>query len=227
MFLTGTTSRCVFALSALLMLQPAYAALIEQERNLVPIGYLSNSLTDIAADNFTLDADYQLQRVTWWGMYEASDSQSLMDDFSISFYDGVDTFGGAVSGTTSAPVTAVTRSDTGETVDFFGDETFFVDLYYYEAVIDQALDAGDYLLSIGNNTSANWYWAESFDGSPSLGFGHYYLDGPAGWAFEDEFNLAFTLDGVELDDNQVPSPMTPLLMIAGLFALMSTRKRYC
>lgn len=162
-------------------------------------------------DDFSLSTNVILRDVHWYGVYGwGNGTEPAQDDFTIRIFNVV----GGVPGTTpfyEEHIGDVGRVDTGNTI---GNYRLFA---YSTLLTDTTLNAGDYFLSIVNNTSEPsypdyWYWAFS---SPtgnahfrSIFTRNHFGDGrwvPMGG--EASFNLT---------GEPVPEPGTLLMLGTGL-----------
>ena len=104
-----------------------------------------------------MTSDSTVTEVLWQGAYYAFNTPQAVDAFTIRFYQ--DTGSGGVG-------TLVDTFNVGDNVNRanMADDISGVDLYGYNASLGTGinLDAGNYWVSIFNNTSAdlndNWYW---------------------------------------------------------------------
>ena len=168
------------------------------------------TITGQVGDDFSFGNSVSVRDVHWWGIYGLTNTPINLDDFTIRIFDIV---GGipAVNPTHEFPVGHVGRTDTG--VDVLG-----FDLFEYWVVIPATmLSAGDYLLSIVNDTTLgadDWFWASSDQhGGDGWARG---VDGEV-WA-QQTFDLAFNLTGV-------PEPSTAALLALGLAGLAAGARR--
>ena len=117
----------------------------------------SGSSNQILAESFLLANDSVVEQITWTGVY----GNFLTEDFfTIDLFEDA----GGLPGDTllfSLDIDSLTRESTGKFVEI--DQQDFL-LYEYRADIDtQMLLAGDYWLSIVNDTpGAFWSWGAEF-----------------------------------------------------------------
>lgn len=202
--------------------------IVEQALNTVNnYGYLSNTGADNTADNFSLGSQTSLQSLKWYGSYfdpinfSTQIPSSTIDTFEINIFE-------SISSPTvfSLSSSSVTRSELspGE-VNFYGET-----IYEYEVSLSGVLNAGDYLLSISNSNTAffDWYWSDS-SAVGADGIVYYRGAITVPWDVDsfgnpDGLDAAFVLSGEPVVS--VPEPTTPLLLLAGMLALLlSKRKR--
>ena len=171
-------------------------------------GFISNINSDLSADNFILTGSSLIQSISWYGMYESAD-ENTMDTFDIRIFD--------LSGTelfSNSGLVSVSRSDSGFT-DVYGATIYM----YNVAVADWKLPANEYLFSVSNGNSdySNWYWADG------VGDGISYYQDSSSWVAEDlGADMAFTLNG---EPAAVPIPGSLLLLGSASGVLTAARYR--
>jgi len=166
----------------------------------------------VQLDTLSLSSPGTVRSVQWWGGYCCAGGQSA-DTFTIQFYSDVAGVPGAVFQTYAVAPTLV---DTGNTVAGF-------EVFQYTAdVPDTLLSAGNYWISIFNDTTAdpanNWFWATSAQTGTS-----YEIDG-GGAPILNGVSLAFNL--ADTSSPSVPEPSTLLLSGLGLAAVAGLRRRH-
>ncbi len=184
--------------------------IVDQSLNSVGnIGYMSNTGGNEMADNFSLAANYQIDGLSWFGMYFDLISTANTDSFLVGFYQSDSSLINEMSYSAN-----ITRTVT-PFLDAFGLPVYEYDLVFPTPIF---LDAGDYLLSISNSNTdfLDWFWADSLDGD----FLNYFrIAAIDTWSeYSQELSLAFTLDGSERDISEVPLPATLALLLIGLLA---------
>ena len=169
-------------------------------------------------DDFTLGATATLGQIQWWGGYFSANTPTTPDNFTIRFY----TITAGVPSTVvllSYNVGNVGRVDSG--LDSFGD-----DIYVYSATIpDTILPAGQYLLSIVNDTTADtddqWGWATSNQNAGAAWLRDFDAGPWQSYSAEFAFNISGPVNG-----NGVPDTGTSaLLFTIGLAALFLVDRR--
>lgn len=122
-------------------------------------------------DDFTLSSDSEIQQVKWAGFYSFGPDELATDNFSVRIFDIVN---GVPLDTPRIEYSniQVSRGDFG-----FGFSVGAMYSYIYTLATPLTLNAGNYFLSIINNTSTDdddWAWAQS-----SYGLGNpFYRDLP-------------------------------------------------
>lgn len=168
------------------------------------------------ADDFTLSATATINGVNWWGAYTPNNqSGAVPDDFTIRIIDNLFNLVAEIN------VGTVARFNTGL------DNALGLDIYGYEVTFSPfALTAGQYLLSIVNNTVGDgdferWSWQSTAnitgnigqfrrsDGVPLTGYG--------GWQ-DASSDFAFNITAV-------PEPGTLALLGIGLLGIGLSRRR--
>lgn len=176
-------------------------------------GFVSNSDGDLSADNFEITGNYQIESITWYGMYD-SDDASITDTFDIKMYDSSQNLLYQALGITSVIKTGLNLTDSnGQTIYSY---SFDVSSFGWE------LSNGEYLISISNENSeySDWYWA---DGQGGDGITYYLNSGT--WDTETyNVDLAFSLDGEPVQTGTVPEPGTMLLFGLGLLVTTFYRR---
>lgn len=196
----------------------------EQALNTIDnFGFPSNTGSTQAADNFSLVDQTRLESIKWYGSYQGLAPGPIdagtLDTFEISIFESL--------GSTAAfslSSSSVTRSElTPGQTDFYQ-----MTIYEYEVLLSGGWDlaAGDYLLSISNSNTAffDWFWSDSSAGADGVVYYRDFSTDP--WDVDifnnpDELDAAFVLSGEHI---AVPEPTTPLLLLAGVLALLFSRR---
>jgi len=144
--------------------------------------------TNEVAEDFQLLFPAAINRITFWGGYE-DDMPVATDEFSIRIYENNNGIPGMLIHEESGP--PASRIATGEI--FFRNDEY---LYEYTLAVPPQLSAGDYMISIANNTSGSattWLWARAWAGDiPGTAF---RVDGCPDWCRINPFNMALELYG--------------------------------
>ena len=187
----------------------AYVVVKEQLPHLTPGGLASGVYSPLheggvrVFDDFTLDSNYSITGINWWGLYTPSYSGD--SSFTLSFYAVGDVPSGSPIQVSSSSVTGINRGD---------------GVYQYSAVLATPFDATantTYWLSIYNTAPGSprwWGWQRANDdGNGSIQSPKDFPGTP--------YNVAFQLTA----DSPVPIPAAGWLLGAGLIALVLIRRR--
>lgn len=175
------------------------------------------------ADDFALDYAVNLQRISWWGIYDGN-FESGDDSFTVRIYSDL---AGGGDPTVELSAVAVVPADTG-LQDVAGNTVF---RYDYDLASALALSKGNYYLFVENLGPSDWAWLSSEQGVGGSFF-RTDDDGPAWEVLESEISegvfepasLAFSLEG-ERQVQAVPEPPAlALLGLAGLALLIARRR---
>jgi len=144
--------------------------------------------TNEVAEDFQLLFPAEINRITFWGGYE-NDMPVATDEFTVRIYENDNGIPGMLIHEESGP--SASRIATGEI--FFRNDEY---LYEYTLAAPPQLSAGDYMISIANNTSGSattWLWARAWAGDiPGTAF---RVDGCPDWCRINPFNMALELYG--------------------------------
>ncbi|MEP6962184.1 MAG: PEP-CTERM sorting domain-containing protein [Acidobacteriota bacterium] len=174
---------------------------------------LDFSPTQVSFDDFTVGA-VTLRQVVWHGIYAATNTASVVDSFTIQFFNNV---AGSPSGAAiQSYAVSPSRVNTGNLV-----VSTYKDYLYTATIPDTVLAAGTYWISIFNNTvldtDDNWYWSTSSNsGNAKLSNG-----GAAPSSIGVELSFALT----DTASSSVPEPSSLLLSAAGLTGFAALRRR--
>ena len=163
-----------------------------------------------AANEFSLDEKTVVGSLSFTGLYaNANTPEADIDNFSVYVYQYSGGDVGALAHTLA--ITRASRTDTG--LDFINQ----YDIYSYNLdVVDLELAAGDYFLSLVNDTSSDvddsWFWTLEFDRQGAAGS----FDSGANWSALNS-RMDFTIFGADM--TPVPLPAGLPLMLVGLGAL--------
>lgn len=181
-----------------------------------------------AADDFVLSAATQISGINWWGAYTSQNQfDAVADDFSLRILDA------AFGLVADINVGSVTRFDTGLNAEDLGNG-IVRDIFGYEtSIAPLVLTAGQYYLSVVNNTAGDglaerWSWQSTAGVSGTVAQARQsnavFADTTTGWE-----NTAGPPDGAGYDlafnITSVPEPSTITLLGIGMLGLGLTRRR--
>lgn len=193
-------------------------------------GFISTKNGYNTADNFSLGSRTSLQGITWYGSYfdptgalTTPISPPSSETFDITIFDSLNSSAPTLLSLLSF---SVNRVELTPVLYDALEETIFE----YEVTLSNylTLDAGVYFLSIINidvNDSLEWAWSDSTVGDGVV----YYRDSISeSWDVDSVGNpegldAAFVLAGEPVVT--VPEPATPLLVLAGMLALLFSKRR--
>ena len=171
------------------------------------------------AENFSLEHQYSVTGLTWWGSYESSD---VADSFTVRLFsdaNGQPKVNADILDSNPLPVNQTT--ETGVT-DYDGQQ-----MYRYEVSLNVLLGPGNFYLSVMNDAAEQWYWADAASGDQANWFRESDNDS---WTNDPDpyydYDLAFVLNG-ERVVTEVPEPGTWVLMLLGLFGLLFRQRGQC
>jgi hypothetical protein len=188
-------------------------------------GFVSDPQSFVYGNGFTLSADSVITGLNWYGAYkDVFATYSGPDAFSISIYA---VHNGAVS---LSPVytfsgLSVSKMPTGLSMPW--DYSIF---QYDTSVNPQTIAAGDYVLSITNNTPQSDLWLWSWSENCETCEGNYSLfDFGNGLAWNGPYGQSLAFDILGTQASQVPEPNAGYLCVAALLFTslirMATRRR--
>lgn len=191
------------------------AVLYEQAPRNLGTGYYANLNTpQQIADDFALGGAVDMERITWWGGYDAN-IDGNDDDFLVRLYSGLTGTGSVQQEFSSV---AFSRTPTGLS------DGAHNDIYQYDFVLGTpvALSPGIYYLFVQNLGSSDWLWLEGNPGSgDSWGRGEDTDDWTNGTG-----DLALRIEGTQAQTPHIPEPSSlALLGIASLSLAMAIWRR--
>jgi len=168
------------------------------------------------ADNFSLDQEYSITGLAWWGSYYDFDTGDSFTVRLLSDDGGQPTENADILDSNSLDVSRT--AETGVTDDF-GQQ-----IYRYDVSLSLMLGSGDFYLSVMNDADDMWFWADAASGDLTNWFRVGATD-----PWTDEFSgydLAFVLSGEQVIAD-VPEPASWVLMLLGLSGLVFRQRGRC
>lgn len=196
---------CLFSAACLFAASGQAATLAADGPLSTADGFISDPQSFVYGNGFALSADSVITGLDWYGAYKnTSATYNGPDAFSISIY-AVDN--GAVSVT---PVYTLSDLSVSKTVTGLSMPWDYSIFQYDTTVIPQPIGAGNYVLSIANNTPESDLWLWSWSGNCQTCQGNYSLsDFGNGLAWDGPYgqSLAFAILGTQISQvSQVPEP---------------------
>lgn len=209
-----TAAKTALACLALALPVPALSAVLHEQQ---PIdggeaAFSSVSSGEQNADDFTVSGSEHIESLTWWGSYDAVDT----DDFIVRF----------LSGSSGAPDSMVRdyQSISVAVTPTALTDGYAAPVYRYDFTLPDSLvlPSGSFYVSIMNETqNSAWYWLAGSGGDA----GHWSraVDGDS-WSLQAGADLAFSINGTRLA--VLAEPSSPMLFIVGLLPLLVSVLRY-
>ena len=205
---------CAFALSA------NAAVVYSQPLSALWALYSDTGFPHFAADDFVLNAHYDVTDVHWWGVYADTSpgDDPPADNFTVEFYLEDTSPGLPAYRSYSASAVSRTFVQAGGGMDIY--------FYSYDLPAPLSLSAGaTYYLGIYNSTPlGEWAWCKGTDGT---GNGSAWVRGSLGDPYHTfgDGDLAFEL--TVPDETIIPEPITSALFVGSvLLGLGRLRRRH-